>query len=311
MGNNKLFRLWVASSMRDFHMTSGVVAVASFVIGNISHNPNMHIVSDIVTIVAIAHYFIHGYFHRQQKFISNNQNTYSLPKKKIARTGGMFLVGFMVFVFVGMTIAREIYTGTLVAKVKMFIMYILATVFGVIFEFEGLGDDSLKVKDTMSLLENMNQVAAKQEAPWENFMNSLQTILMIVGVVFLLVLCVSVVVNYVKRLIHDFKVDVKGDGGRDVSDRETRLGRRMAKRENIFDFSPTAKTRRLYRKVINRQRRQGQSVPEWMSPAEIEAMVALPKEENYHELHRIYEKARYSEQGCTDEDAQRAKSLKV
>lgn len=311
MENNRVLRFWVNSSMRDFHVVLGVAAVASWVIGNISVNPKMHVLSDILTLFAIAHFFVHGYFHKQQKFLSDNQRMYSLPKKKIRKTGGLFLGSFMIFVGVGIAVVREIYTGTLMAKLKALWMYLLGVVFGAFINTDGLGTDELTLKETEEILGIGGAVQAKEESFWDTIINSLQTILIAIGVIFIIVLLVSMLVNYIRHKMSSMGGNQRNKVARDVSDREESLRGRGARRDSIFDFSPNAKTRRLYKKTIQRLKRRGQIVPENLTPSEIETMVSMPAEAPYQELHMIYEKARYSEAGCSEEEARHAKALKV
>lgn len=311
MENNFVYRFWVNSSMRDFHVALGVLAVAAQVVGRLSGHPELFAVADLIALFTILHFFIHGYFHRQQKFLTDNQKVYSLPKKKIARTGGFFLVGFLVAVSVGMAVAKEIYSGTLFAKLKAMFFYVLGVVFGAILGTDGLGKDKLLLQDNTNLLGVMNQFSQKTDSPWDHVMNLVQTILVIIGVIFILVLCVMMIVNYVRHLLGKAGFEIKGAKGLDVNDREETIRSREAKREKLLDFSPNAKARRIYRRCINRQRKRGQTIHEWMTPAEIETMVSLDGNEQHMELHRIYEKARYSETGCTEEDAKRAKTLKI
>lgn len=311
MENNFVYRLWVKSSMRDFHVVLAVLAVATQVVGRLSGHSELFAVADIIALFTILHYFVHGYFHRQQQFLSDNQRVYSLPKKKIAKTGSLFLCGFLVAVSVGMAVVKEIYTGTLWAKIKAMFLYLLGVMFGAILDTDGLGKDELLLQDNTNLLGVMNQFSPKTDSPWDNIMNMVQSVLVVIGIIFLLVLCVVMIVNYVRRLLGKAGFELKGGRGLDVNDREESIRERGAKRESILDFSPNAKTRRIYRRAINKQRRRGQAVPEWMTPSEIETMVAIAGDEQHMELHRIYEKARYSETGCTEEDAKRAKTLKV
>ena len=311
MENNRLFRFWVNSSMRDLHVVLGVAAVASWVIGNISHNPKMHVLADVLTLFAIAHFFIHGYFYRQQKFLSDNQRMYSLPKKKIRKTGGLFLGSFMIFVGVGIAVVREIYTGTLMTKAQALWMYILGMLFGALVKTGGIGSDELTLKEAEEILGIGGVTQTNDESFWESIINSIQTILIIVGVIFMASLLISMLVNYIRHQLNAKRGNQKDKIAKDVSDREESLRGRNIRRESIFDFSPTAKTRRLYKKTIQRLKRRGQIVPENLTPSEIEKMVAMPIETPYQELHVIYEKARYSENGCSEEEAKYAKALKV
>ena len=311
MENNFFVRFWVTRSMRDFHVTLAVIAVVAKVIGAISHNAALPVIGDVVALFGIIHYFFHGYFHRQQQFLINNMRTYSLPKKKIARIGSGFLGGFMLLVCIGMAVVRELYTGTLLAKLKIFFSYIMKTILDALFGTDGLGTDDHIIQNNYDLIGAMNSIAAKEETPWENFINAVQTVLIIIGVIMLVVLIVMFAVNAVRNVLSKAGITVKKNVGKETSDREESLRGTAVRRDKLLDFSANAKIRRIYRKVINRQRRKGQTVPEWMTPAEIESHVAIPENQQARQLHEIYEKARYSESGASDEEARQVGKLVV
>jgi hypothetical protein len=311
MENNRLFGLWKNHSMRDLHVALSVITVALHVCGNLSGNSNWIAYADILALVIILHFFVHSYFYRQQKFVADNQRIYTLPKKKIAKIGGLYLVVFLLMTSIGMAVVKELYSGTLLAKVKALCLYLLNKIFGAIVGSDGLGEDKLALRKDYSLLDAMNQSSAKTDSIWEQIMNNVQTVLIIIGVVFLIALCVIIIVNYVRNFLGKTGIRMEGQRGREVSDREEKLRKSRSSREKFYDFSPTAKARRMYRKCINRKRKGNQTLGEWMTPQEIERVVSLPQEEHYMELHRIYEKARYSESGCSLEDAQRMKELKL
>ena len=310
MAGNALTRLWTRSSLRGFHVALGVAAAASQVIGRIAKSPGTLIFGEAAALFGILHFFLHSYFHRQQKFVSDNMRVYSLPQKKIARTGALYLVFFLVAVLIGMALIRELYSGTLLGKLKTLILYCLGALFGAIFETDGLGRNDLTVQTNFDLLDAMNQIAARPDSPWENLINTVQTVLIILGVLLLLALCVLGLVSLVRRLA----VRARPEAGRTVirgtSDREMQLDSRAPARERLLDFSPDARIRRAYRKCINRRRSRGQGIPDCLTPSEIEALVSLPQEDRYRELHAVYEKARYSQSGCTDDEARRVKDFK-
>jgi len=311
MENNFFVRFWVTRPMRDFHVTLGVVAVLSHVIGGLSKNPSLPVFGDIVALFGIFHYFIHGYFYRQQQFLINNMKTYSLPKKKIARIGSGFLGGFMLVVCMGMTVVREIYTGTLLAKLKVLALYLLKTVLTALFGTDGLGREDMIIQNDYDLIGAMGSVAQKEESAWESLINTIQTILIIIGLIMIVVLIIVFAVNAVRNALGKMGISVKKNVGKETSDREESLRGPAVRRDKLLDFSANAKIRRIYRKVINRQRRKGQVLPEWMTPAEIESHVAIPDNPQARQLHEIYEKARYSESGASDEEARQIGKLVV
>ena len=69
----------------------------------------------------------------------------------------------------------------------------------------------------------------------------------------------------------------------------------------VWDRSPNAQVRRKYRRAVLRSAKE--APPQWASPQEIETRAGLEDSQ----LHRLYEKARYSQEGCT---SQESRSLK-
>ena len=99
MGNNRLVKMWKSSSMRDFTVALCVFSVVCWVFGNMSKNEKFYIVSEIVFIFDLLHFFIHSYYYRQQLFFSDNRKAYALPEKKIRFQGGLALLLFLLLAF--------------------------------------------------------------------------------------------------------------------------------------------------------------------------------------------------------------------
>lgn len=84
---------------------------------------------------------------------------------------------------------------------------------------------------------------------------------------------------------------------------ETVREKRQARdRPRFFDRSPNAVVRRRYRRTILRAAKEPPQP--WMSPAEAEAHARLAGSD-MDRLHDLYEKARYSADGCSRQDAAR------
>lgn len=83
-----------------------------------------------------------------------------------------------------------------------------------------------------------------------------------------------------------------------VEVRERQKGERLPR----LDFSPNAVVRRRYRRAVLRAAKKK---PErWASPSELEEAAGLSGQKA---LHDCYEKARYSEEGCTQEESRSLK----
>ena len=82
---------------------------------------------------------------------------------------------------------------------------------------------------------------------------------------------------------------------------ETRESLSKKKREADSFFSPNKKIRRLYKKTIQKADKIRPIGTE--TPAELEEKAGLSKDFKMQKLHTYYEKARYSKDGCTKEEA--------
>jgi len=89
--------------------------------------------------------------------------------------------------------------------------------------------------------------------------------------------------------------------GRDTEDEEEPLPQERVRGPAVWDRSPNAQVRRKYRRAVLRSAKE--APPQWASPQEIETRAGLED----RQLHRLYEKARYSQEGCT---SQESRSLK-
>lgn len=68
------------------------------------------------------------------------------------------------------------------------------------------------------------------------------------------------------------------------------------------DFSPSGQVRRIYIKTILKAKKKKQTLSASHTPSELEQSVQLPDNPDTGLLHRLYEKARYSQNGCSKED---------
>ena len=71
----------------------------------------------------------------------------------------------------------------------------------------------------------------------------------------------------------------------------------------LFSFHPNAYIRKKYKKTIQKGSKSNSDIPTSYTPTELEHYANLDETNETTTLHNLYEKARYSKQGCTKEDA--------
>lgn len=120
----------------------------------------------------------------------------------------------------------------------------------------------------------------------------------------LVVVCLLYGVYWVIRGLRGSFVDhrdVVQNLRRDPEDQVEETFGKRTRRPRIWDRSPSAQVRRRYRRAVLRAAKE--EPPRWAAPQEIEREAGLEDPL----LHQLYEKARYSQEGCT---AQESRSLK-
>lgn len=129
----------------------------------------------------------------------------------------------------------------------------------------------------------------------------------IVGQIVFALLCVGLLLGLfwvILHLVRQFRSSFRDQG--DLvqflapAEKGEALPRKKRRSPPVWDRSPSGRVRRRYRQRVLRAKKEP---PEpWRSPAEIEAAAGLRDPQ----LHTLYEKARYSREGVTPDEAARA-----
>lgn len=146
-----------------------------------------------------------------------------------------------------------------------------------------------------------NMFPDKKDTPIiDAFFKLLEYTLMIVFGVGGIIGAVYGILKLSRKFSKSFKDD-RGDFVENLQEDDleaTREKRAKSDKPRFLDRSPNATVRRKYKKTILRGKNRPYA---WMSPAEAEAHAEL-RGESMDQLHALYEKARYSPEGCTKQD---------
>ena len=120
--------------------------------------------------------------------------------------------------------------------------------------------------------------------------------------------CIAVVIGIIYAAMHlsrSFRKSFqdRGDFVENLQDDDLEVIREKQRKRDkpgLFDRSPNALVRRKYRKTVLRASKNKPAA--WMTPTEAEENANLTGE-RISALHALYEKARYSADGCTKQDA--------
>ena len=233
-------------------------------------------------VVYFAITFLYGGIKRVGAYIGINEKMYNFPGKRIDTKG--------MVIFSGVT-----------AAILLIAIPVVVSNFSMLEITPPDNDGNYQPTDIVgadqgvNILEKPEWMEANKDAKPPIDLSFLSDLIIYVGLAAFIV-----AVGYgIYRLTKNFDMTIreKNDiiettGNREGSEKIKDKGEKLG----IFDFSPNAFIRKKY---IRRVRSSKKPLPfNWQSPEEIERETG----EDFGSLHFLYEKARYSEGGCTGED---------
>lgn len=236
--------------------------------------------------------FIHHDIARIDDYISVNRDMHNMPARRILR----------------------ITTSILSAAAVLLALILLPPLIGNEFEVRYTPPPPKATTETVQptpspepVLEEEKEDEELQMMPEVEPNPVLTAIMHIIEYAILIAVAVGVVfgsVYGILRLSRSFRTSFhdRGDFVENLEDDQlesVRTARRVRDRPRLLDRSPNAVIRRRYRRTILRAAKEPPQP--WMSPAEAEAHAKLTGSAAEH-LHTVYEKARYSPNGCTKQD---------
>lgn len=241
--------------------------------------------------------FIFGYLNSMWEFIRGNRRIANLPVHSIQKTGRILLL--ICAILLGLIVLPSaLYGREPLTELRGLIRPVKFTPST---EFTEMMPDNFSAADL--------SLPGEPPADPPAWLNALTKLLMYLctaaAAAALLIAIYRVCRNALAYFAQDEEDEILflGTEESDLLPRGPLLRREKKERRN----SPNQKIRRLYKKTIRRaikERRTGQSPAGWETPSELESKAQLARDESTDRLHTMYEKARYSRDGCTEEDAQ-------
>ncbi len=244
--------------------------------------------------------FVSVYLHEMREFIKESQNIANLPVNRIRRVGTIILG--IALIFLVLTVLPSVFYGRepLVDMLERMDAREIPPAerpedFGM--EEGGMGGDI-----------DFSALAGEPKEPpaWMEFLSKVFmfvcSVLMGVGMVVGVYRICRNTAGYFSQEEEDEVVFLGTD---EVEGLGRFLGRGRAAGERRG--SPDWKIRRIYRRIL--RRRMKERPAGWEAPAELEEKAQLSAAEAADQLHSLYEKARYSQEGCSAEEAAEAAGL--
>ncbi|MGI6255667.1 MAG: hypothetical protein ACOYJZ_08545 [Acutalibacter sp.] len=224
------------------------------------------------------------------RYLNLNRGMSGLPVKRILRTSGLALVGMLV-----------VAGGLLIPALAIQDNYLR------IDPNAPRGQSQVRVETPDPVMHDSMDMTAFRESMDDGKDHTMPVFVQYLLWAVVAVICASVLLYLIYMVIRNFRGtfvdhrDVVQFLSRDAQEQEEELPAQRQKRPALWDRSPTAQVRRKYRRTVLRTAKE--RPPRWAAPQEIEETAGLSDTL----LHSLYEKARYSQEGCT---AQENRSLK-
>ena len=291
------------------HMAVVALFALLFIIGAVSGNRFVSTLNYYLAFAYMIMILIYMNFLNLEGYLAVNKDVQNIPVKRIGRTNNLMLLGYL-----GITVT----------------VMILMPIFGLDKAIAGIGRGILWLIRFLASLKKGGDEPADPIVPEEEvsgdgggggmpnmgdaeksmWVEALYHALTVTLIVIIVILVIALIIYAVYRLVKAFYRPIREnsdeqefidpeDDDREYAEPQGGFFRRV---REIIDPTPTAAVRRIYRKRIKKQKKE---FSEALTPQEIEAAVGLPEGSGRQILHETYEKARYSSNGCTDQDLQR------
>ncbi len=260
--------------------------------------------------------FLFGYLDNMQRFIRENKRIANLPVHSIQKVGRILL---------------------LVSVILLGLIVLPSALYG----REPLADlhirrRTVEITPSTEMPEMMPDILSPAdlgmtEAPSEPpaWLTALSNVLFYLGAVIAAAALLAVIYRICRNALSYFAQDEEDEilflGAEETSG--VHADRRLPREKKERRSSPNRKIRRLYKKTIRNAMKKnaaqgkvesGQKFPAgrtevpaesmfpagWETPSELETKAQLARDASTDKLHTLYEKARYSHEGCTEEDAE-------
>ncbi len=254
---------------------------------------------------------LHTNLSQLSQYLDQNRNIANLPGHRIMTTNRIMMMLFMFAALLSMILVPATGIAKIFPYIGNGILWLLRTLFSL-----------LPDKDPGEIPEPVPEAPPSAEPgemlPIENQGPTLFTmILNILAVILIVVMIAAAVAGVIYAIIMLFRhfyqpIHENDDKQEFIKDEKADISAYSHKEKKepslFFQFDPSSSVRKLFirsiRKGIQNQTKltASGSIPEALTPSELEQLAGLSELESTNLLHELYEKARYSPEPCTKEE---------
>lgn len=298
--------------MNGLHILAALAAGGFYITGEFLKIEDCVRTGEIIFFLGIISFIIHFNQHNFYKYINQSERISNFPMGEIRLKNNLFLAAFLV-IAVGIMLLLPIFP---LREITDMIRDVLYSAVSAISRF--LLNHFKAEESHYRPKEESHDVGKNYQGRWES-KNSTPDISNwgVVGAFVLKIVvfvCIVALFIYIIFLLYK-KITTKRKKN-NIEVREFILPQmvreRTKKKEGggrlFWDRSPNGKMRRLYMQRVKKAGNKGSGIPKTLTPSEIEEFAGISGTYGIEELHKGYEKARYSREGCSDGEV---RSLKI
>lgn len=264
------------------HLPAAIIFLIPAVYAGIAVEPQLQILAVLLAFIYIVMNVVYNGLIRLDNYIDMNSGINDFPAKRIGRSGGVvFGIG------------------------AVMVLAVIIPVLLMNFKFIPVHINMNAPRESVGTQITNDMEGSVQKDDWMKYID--ETVKPVVDLSFLGdiamvaagVLTAALIAYGIYSASRSFRrtVSEKNDviestagGGEALS------ARKKSGKLKLLDFSPNVFIRRKYMKTIKKAKKAAPD--EWLAPEEIESFAGVENKT----LHHVYEKARYSREGCTAED---------
>lgn len=308
----KLLRYWASHSMMHVHVLFAVLASGIYFVSKMSDKKHdlayLESWAILVFAIGVLHFLIHSFLYRQHKYLFDHQNVQSLPKERIRRFNFLFFLFFLACCVISVLL----FSLLPISRMRDQTLYDLKVFFGLIIGFFiSFGGTNTARYDYQNNAAKLAKNTMAKEAGLEATPLAL---IIIKGA--LIVLGLLLILYIIFRIVKEKFTAWRGEdalGGsrkiRGVDEISKRLDKDPLGKLSIFQRDPNSKIRRRFKQEILRGEKDKKRF--FYFTAKELTQNEFGKNPSNREFHELYEKARYHEEGCDEQDWQRMREIRL
>lgn len=299
--------------MPNLHIAGILIAGVLWLVSKYSRIQAFSDAGFILFCITILSFVITYNQQRLRSYLQMHADVSYLPAKRIRTTNNILLAAFSIILLACMIILPRIHYQDIATTIGTLFRRLIGAFLGLF--FPDSYDPSVGDVDLLKIDYGTGTPTAAQSGLLDQILAALQAVFGVLAIVFFVIL-VFLGARWLMRRLLSHEHTVQADNHEYIDVRETRqdidIERQPSKRRNkIWGRSPNQRIRHLWQREIARRTlrvTQGKATLSkaqalaHSTPREAERIAEL-EPNGYHELlHEGYEKARYSQDGCTAQD---------